>query len=251
MGTIFTLSMSTTIPMEQVAKAMDEEPTDFPGFGGRWFQLYFNSNNSINLDIIKQAERSGFTAIVFTIDSPGGAIGRVDGYAVPQDLYRPYGPMLNDIKMAVNWEDVAWLKSITHLKIILKGVLSTKVAKLAAQYGADAIIISNHGGRALDTATPTLKLLPAIVEILNGTNVPILIDGGIRRGTDVFKALALGANGVLIGRPILYGLAVNGGQGSQDVLQILKEELHDAMLKSGCDHISDIKSLGRSLLIPA
>ena len=146
---------------------------------------------------------------------------------------------------SLSWQDLEWLQSITKLPVIIKGILRGDDAKKAINYGAKAIIVSNHGGRQLDGAISTIDALSEVVETV-GDQTEILIDGGIRRGTDILKCLALGAKAVLVGRPILWGLAVNGHAGVNHVLELLREELDIAMALSGCAKIADID---RSLVV--
>jgi 4-hydroxymandelate oxidase len=138
-----------------------------------------------------------------------------------------------------SWEHLEWLRKITSLKIVLKGIIHPADARLAISHGADAIIVSNHGGRQLDTVPATINLLPRIAEAVEG-RIPLLMDGGIRRGTDVLKALALGANAVGIGRPVLWGLAVDGEAGARQVLEMLRSELERALMMCGCSSPLDV-----------
>lgn len=140
---------------------------------------------------------------------------------------------------APTWKDVDWLASETSLPVLLKGILDPDDAELAVTHGAAGIVVSNHGGRTLDTLPATIDALPAIAERV-ADRIPVLMDGGIRRGTDVFKALASGANAVLVGRPIVYGLAVAGTAGVGHILRILREELAIAMALTGCARLADI-----------
>lgn len=148
-----------------------------------------------------------------------------------------YISSLYDTSLA--WKDLAWFKSITKLPVLVKGILRGDDAERAIEYGADGIIVSNHGGRQLDTTIPTIRALPEVVDAVGG-RVEIFMDGGIRRGTDVLKAIALGARAVLIGRPMLWGLAVAGQSGVQTVLEMLRSEFDLAMALSGCPTIADI-----------
>ncbi len=142
-------------------------------------------------------------------------------------------------KKEISWHDIDWLKSITNLPLILKGIMHPKDAAIALENGVDGIIVSNHGGRQIDTVPATINVLPSIVEVVDG-QVPVLIDGGIRRGTDVLKALAFGAQAVCVGRPVVWGLAVGGQGGVQEVLNILRSELELTAKLCGCKSISDI-----------
>jgi 4-hydroxymandelate oxidase len=139
---------------------------------------------------------------------------------------------------APTWEDVTWLRSITRLPVLLKGITHPQDARLAIEHGAAGVIVSNHGGRTLDTLPATAQLLPAVVHAVAG-QVPVLVDGGIRRGTDVLKAMALGASAVLVGRPVLHGLANAGAMGVAHVLRLLRDELEVAMALAGCRDLQD------------
>ena len=143
------------------------------------------------------------------------------------------------IDPALNWNDIEWLRSITSLPLIVKEIIRPDDALRVLDYDVSAIIISNHGGRQLDTAPATIEVLPEIVDKVAG-RIEILVDGGVRRGTDVIKAIALGSNGVLIGRPVLWGLSVDGERGATDVLEILRSEIDLAMALCGCTKISDL-----------
>ena len=142
------------------------------------------------------------------------------------------------VAVAPTWDDIAWLKSQTKLPVVLKGILAVEDAVRVVELGLDGIIVSNHGGRTLDTLPATIEVLPEIAAAVAG-RVPLLLDGGIRRGTDVLKAVALGASAVLIGRPVIYGLAVNGALGVAHVLRLLRDELEIAMALTGCRTLAD------------
>jgi 4-hydroxymandelate oxidase len=151
-----------------------------------------------------------------------------------------------NFKSDLKFEDLDWLCGCTRLPIVVKGVCRSDDARRAGEHGAKAVVVSNHGGRQLDTAPATCEVLPAVAAAV-GDRCEVYVDGGIRRGSDVFKAIALGARAVLIGRPILWGLCVGGEQGATNVLEILRRELDEAMLLCGCTSLSDIN---RSLLAP-
>jgi isopentenyl diphosphate isomerase/L-lactate dehydrogenase-like FMN-dependent dehydrogenase len=158
-----------------------------------------------------------------------------------QKWIKEFGLTLNDnfCDESNTWEDLTWVKSQTSLPVIIKGITHPEDAKLAVQYGADAIFVSNHGGRQLDSMPATIDLLPDIVKAVDG-KVEVIVDGGFRTGIDVFKGLALGAKVVLIGRPVLYGLAYDGANGVKKVLEILKKELDNTMALTGCKTLKDI-----------
>jgi len=224
-----------------------------------WFQLYIQHDRDFTADLVRRAEVAGYSALVVTVDAPAHGLRNREqraGYKPPKlsehanlrGLHTTYiahaelGESLmfaGFLDVAPRWADIAWLRSITRLPIILKGIMSPEDALLAIQHGADGIIVSNHGGRVLDTVPSSIDALPAVVAAVAG-RVPVLMDGGIRRGTDVLKALALGASAVLVGRPYLYALAVAGPAGVAHVLHLLRCEFEIAMVLTGCRTLGDI-----------
>jgi isopentenyl diphosphate isomerase/L-lactate dehydrogenase-like FMN-dependent dehydrogenase len=149
---------------------------------------------------------------------------------------------------ALSWDDLHWIRDLApELPLVLKGILTGEDAALAVEAGVDGIVVSNHGGRQLDGVAATITVLPEVVEAVEG-RIPVLMDGGVRRGTDVVKALALGAAAVLVARPVAWGLAVNGEQGVVDVLELLRAELRNAMILSGCRSVADVSP---ALVAPA
>jgi 4-hydroxymandelate oxidase len=228
-GAGMVLSSYSTTPLEQVAA---ESPPLL------WFQLYVQAR-SYTEALIRRAVGAGATAIVVTIDTPiAGARNRQDraGFTFPPDL-----PHISDSRIVhpVSWEDLEWIQRVASVPVLLKGVLHPDDAELGVQAGAAGLIVSNHGGRNLDTALATIEALPPIVERVAG-RVPVIVDGGIRCGTDVLKALASGAAAVMIGRPYVHGLAVSGATGVEAVVGILRHELELAMALSGAPSISAI-----------
>jgi 4-hydroxymandelate oxidase len=237
--TIYTVSSFSTTKLEKIAAS-----TTHP----LWFQLYTPPDQAISADLLKRAEDSGYKAIVATVDVPVlGTRNREmrSAFHMPlgmvRENLRKYGKGLTrsahfsrvgvvatSLNASLTWDYVDWMLSLTKLPIILKGILSPEDARLAVQRGAQGVIVSNHGARNLDTMPSTLEALPGVVKAVDG-KIPVLFDGGIRRGTDIFKALALGAKAALIGRPYIYGLAVNGAAGVARVIEILLEELRVAM----------------------
>jgi 4-hydroxymandelate oxidase len=214
---------------------------------------------------VRRAEAAGYRALVLTVDLP--VLGRREAdernaFALPAHLrlanfsdegaLRPPnqgGSALTqlvhaEIDPTLTWQAIAWLRSITTLPIVLKGILTGEDAALAVEHGADAIVVSNHGGRQLDTSLAPIEALPEVVAAV-ASRCEVYVDGGIRRGTDVLKALALGARAVLVGRPILWGLAVNGAEGVSHVLALLRHELEVDMALAGCPTLA---SIGRSLV---
>jgi 4-hydroxymandelate oxidase len=156
-----------------------------------------------------------------------------------ENLREPGGLRQIEFSPEFSWGHIEWLRKVTSLKIVLKGIMHPADARLAVRYGVDAIIVSNHGGRQLDTVPATIELLPAIVDAIDG-RMPVLMDGGIRRGTDVVKALALGAAAVALGRPVLWGLAAGGEEGVKQVLEMLRSEVDLALTLCGFASLRDV-----------
>ncbi|KAL0305481.1 UNVERIFIED_CONTAM: (S)-2-hydroxy-acid oxidase GLO1 [Sesamum radiatum] len=250
-GTIMTLSSWATSSVEEVAST---------GPGTRFFQLYVYRDRNIVRQLVRRAEKAGFKAIALTVDTP--RLGRREAdiknrFTLPAHLtLRNFDGLdlgtvdrTNDsglatyvadqIDRSLNWKDVKWLQSITTLPILVKGVLTAEDASLAVQAGAAGIIVSNHGARQLDYVPATIMALEEVVRAAQG-RVPVFLDGGIRRGTDVFKALALGASGVFIGRPVIFALAAYGEAGVRKMLKMLHDELELTMALSGCRSIKEI-----------
>lgn len=253
--TLMTASTFSNRSLEEIARAAS---------GPLWLQLYLYRNLHISGKVVQRAEAAGYRAIVLTSDTP--VLGKRErdlrnNFHLPSHLKEGnFAEELADaeaeaqIQAQANsylplphnptWDTVDWLRTVTSLPIILKGLLTAEDALLALEHGAAGIIVSNHGGRQLDGAVASIEALPEIVEAVNG-RCEVYIDGGVRRGTDVLKALALGARAVLIGRPALWGLAVNGADGVHQILEILREELSTAMALSGRPTIA---SIDRSLV---
>lgn len=238
-GTIMTASTSSTRSLEEIAEAAT---------GPLWFQLYVYPTLETGERLVRRAEAAGYKAIVVTVDLPrlgnrerdkrSGFVISFEGNYVNEQVIEGRS------KIAFTWDKLAWLRSITSLPILLKGILTAEDALLAVEHGVDGLIVSNHGGRQLDGVLSGIESLPEVVEAVNGC-CEVYMDGGIRRGTDVLKALALGARAVLVGRPILWGLAVNGEAGVSHILEILRSELELAMVLSGRPTIA---SIDRSLV---
>ena len=256
--TLFILSSLSNTAMESVF-AQAASP--------RWFQLYIYKDRGITHELVKRAETAGAEAIVLTVDAPGLGTRERDArnnFRLPDGLgvenLAPLGkgdfPEVTGSALAayvqanfkddLGFDDLDWLCGCTRLPVVVKGVCRADDARRAAERGAKAIVVSNHGGRQLDTAPATCEVLPYVVDSV-GDRCEVYVDGGIRRGSDVLKAIALGARVVLVGRPILWGLCVGGEQGAIQVLEILRRELDEAMLLCGCTKLSDIK---RELLAP-
>lgn len=250
------LSTTSSYPLEEVMQVAKISNTVI------WFQLYVFKDREASRELVQRAEQSGCKALVLTADTP--VLGRRErdirnGFHLPPHIQAANYSTIKaesvaahegasglaqhffmNIDAALTWNDVEWLCSITSLPIVIKGVLHPDDARLAAESGARGIIVSNHGGRQLDTAVSPIRVVSRIAEHVEASNVEVLMDGGIRRGTDVLKALALGARMVCIGRPALWGLALQGQQGVENILSCLRQELSTAMSLSGCQNLSDI-----------
>lgn len=211
-----------------------------------WFQLYWQQDRAWNTQLVRRAEAAGYGAIVLTVDAgmkragfvlPAGVeAANLRGMAGAQQTAAVGGTILFGtplIETAPTWDDLAWLRGATKLPVIVKGLLAVDDARLAVEHGADGIVVSNHGGRVMDGLPPPLSVLPGIAEAVAGRAV-VLMDGGVRQGTDVAKALALGADAVLVGRPQLHGLAVAGMIGVAHVLHMLRAEYELAQAQLGC-----------------
>jgi 4-hydroxymandelate oxidase len=246
-GTVLCLSTLATATIEDVAEAS--------GDGARWFQLYWSTDRGVVRDLVERAAAGGFTALMLTVDLP--ELGRRErdlrtGFEIPEEIPVPIFLTLaeragaispTDINWAVDrsltWRDLEWLHSISSLPLLVKGILTAEDAALAVESGADGVVVSNHGGRQLDGVAAALDALPEVVEAV-GEQAVVLMDSGVRRGTDVVKALALGAQAVLAGRPPLWGLAVDGAEGVQRVLELLREEIALALALCGCPSPEDV-----------
>jgi 4-hydroxymandelate oxidase len=252
-GTVMILSTLSNTAVEEVAAAAT---------GPVWFQLYVYRDREATAGLVRRAEAAGCRALVLTVDAP--VLGRRErdvrnrfrlppGLSVANMLPVGYGDLpaaATDSGLAayvgslidpsLSWKDVAWLRSLTDLPILIKGIVRADDALRAAEAGAAGVVVSNHGGRQLDTAPATIEVLPEIVNALKGHPVEVFVDGGVRRGTDVLKALALGARAVLVGRPVLWGLAAGGEAGAASALRLLASELDLAMALAGTPTVADI-----------
>lgn len=249
--TWMTVSTQASVTLEDIARTATTT---------LWFQLYLQPRREDTLSLVRRAEQAGYRAIVLTIDAVVNGIRNVEqraGFRLP-DGVRPVNladlpqqethdashgsPVFRSmLRHAPTWKDVAWLCSQTALPVLVKGLLNPADVRPALDAGVAGIIVSNHGGRTLDTVPATIDALPAVVQATNGA-VPILLDGGIRRGTDVAKALALGARAVLVGRPVLHALAVGGMPGVAHLLTMLQTELEVAMAQLGCPRLDALDS---------
>ncbi|KZV29733.1 peroxisomal (S)-2-hydroxy-acid oxidase-like [Dorcoceras hygrometricum] len=250
-GTIMTLSSWATSSVEEVAST---------GPGIRFFQLYVYKDRNVVAQLVRRAERAGFKAIALTVDTP--RLGRREADIKNRFTLPPFLNLKNfegldlgkmdksddsglasyvagQIDRSLSWKDVKWLQTITSLPILVKGVLTAEDTRIAIQNGAAGIIVSNHGARQLDYVPSTIMALEEVVKAAQG-RVPVFLDGGVRRGTDVFKALALGASGIFIGRPVVFALASDGEAGVRKVLQMLRDEFELTMALSGCRSLNEI-----------
>ena len=245
-GVPMILSTMSTVPMEEVVAAATAPV---------WFQLYVYKDRGATEALVQRAEAAGCGALVFTVDAPllgNREQDRRNRFGLPAHITAPnvtglaadrVGPGTADSGLSeyfhdqldpnLTLADIGWLRSITSLPVVVKGVCRPDDAVSCAEAGASAVVVSNHGGRQLDTAPATLDVLEPVVQALRG-RAEVWLDGGVRRGTDVVKALALGAKAVLLGRPVLWGLAVGGEAGVKRVLDIIRDELDLALALSGC-----------------
>jgi 4-hydroxymandelate oxidase len=260
-GLLFVVSIFASRRLAEIAAAAE---------GPLWLQLYWLRERSALVDLIQQAEALGYRAIVVTADLP--RVGRRlrdlrNGFAVPPGIsavnvdpavmastrVRQAGVSAieqhsrEQLDPAAGWDDLEWLMGQTRLPVVLKGVLTAEDAQLAVGRGVAGVVVSNHGGRQLDGAPASLDALPEVADAVAG-ECPVLVDGGVRTGVDVLKALALGAKAVLVGRPVLWGLACAGAGGARDVLRLLATELEDAMVLSGRPRLADVDA---SLVSPS
>lgn len=238
-GATYVISSYATTPLEEIAAAAT---------GPTWMQIYLQPDRAFTKDVVQRAESAGCRAFCVTVDLPViGVRNRLDraSFALPPELNTPH--MMGDFSGSpVTWDDIEWLRSLTKLPIMLKGILDPEDADIAIRHGASGIIVSNHGARDLDTTPATIDALPFVAERVSN-RIPVLMDGGIRRGTDVLKALALGATAVLVGRPFCFGLSAAGAEGVTHVVNILRKEFEIAMALTGRTSIKDID---RSVIWP-
>jgi 4-hydroxymandelate oxidase len=263
-GALFVVSLFASRSLEDIAAAAG---------GPLWLQLYWLRRRDVLVPLLRRAEAAGYQAIVLTVDAP--RVGRRvrdlrHGFAVPPDVTavnidarvmagtdasRTGESAIarhsrEQFDPSATWQDLAWLRGQTSLPLVLKGLLTAEDARLAVEHGTAAVIVSNHGGRQLDGAVPSMVALPEVVEAVAG-RCPVLLDGGVRAGTDVVKALALGARAVLVGRPVLWGLATAGADGARALLDLLVTELDDAMALCGHPRVADLDRSAVTWLPPA
>ena len=252
MQTGMVVSTLSSYPLEEIAQAAATASQELGRCAPLWFQLYSQPDRSNTLSLVRRAEAAGYQAIMWTVDA---SIKR-SGYRLPDGVeatnlrgmeqLRHSGGLMDEhilfgtplAQHAPSWDDLRWLREQTQLPLIVKGILSVKAAHKAVELGADALVISNHGGRVLDGAVSPMEVIAEIRTALPHT--PLLLDSGVRQGTDVLKALALGANAVMLGRPQLHALAVAGMLGVAHMLYSLRAELELAMAQTGCSRLADI-----------
>lgn len=251
-GTVMILSTFSTVSLEEVAAA---------SAGARWFQLYVHRDRGLTRDLVQRAAAAGYRALVLTVDVP--MIGRRErdvrnGFALPPSMRvanfdLAHSDALHEAaggsglaqfveglrEPSFSWRDVEWLGTLSSLPILLKGILRGDDARRSLDHGVRGVIVSNHGGRQLDGAIPGIEALPEVVAAVDG-QVEVYVDGGVRRGTDVIKALALGARAVLIGRPVVWGLSWAGAEGIERVFALLRQELETAMGLCGAPTVADL-----------
>jgi len=240
-GIPYVVSSATTTALPDIARVAD---------GIRWFQLYLLGDQERTRDLVAEAAAAGCRALVLTVDTPvAGARNREQRARVhlPKGISAPYFHHVMDTGrlrtqfQRPTWDDVDWLRSVTRLPLLLKGILTGQDAALAVEHGAAGIVVSNHGARNLDTVPASIDALPEVAAAVNG-RLPILLDGGVRRGTDIIKALALGASAVMIGRPYLFALAVGGANGVTTAVRILRDELDAALALVGRASVAAVDS---------
>jgi len=252
-GTLFTASTFASRTFEEIAAAAG---------GSWWFQVYWLRQRDVLRRMLRRAAGAGCQALMLTVDTPH--VGRRlrdirNRFTLPPGVHavnvessvmteaHEHDPgscwlhqqVTHEIDPAITWADLAWLRAQTPLPLMLKGIVTAEDTVLAIEHGIDAIVVSNHGGRQLDGAIASMDALPEVVTAAAG-RVPVLVDGGVRSGTDVFRALALGAHAVLVGRPVIWGLAHGGAAGVSAVLKLLRDELSEVMTLAGRSRLTDI-----------
>lgn len=257
-GALYVAAMLSSQSIEDIAAAAT---------GPLWLQLYWLRDRAVLADVVSRAKAAGYGALMLTVDAP--QLGRRlremrRGFALDPEIRAVnLDPALMSsthtreagrsavathfaatFEQSLTWADLAWLRELTDLPVLLKGVLTAQDARLAVEHGASGVVVSNHGGRQLDGAVPSLQALPSIVDAVAG-EVPVLFDGGVRTGRDALVALAQGAAAVLLGRPVLWALAAGGADGVRDLIALLTEELAHTMALAGRPRVAD---LGRDVL---
>lgn len=236
-GHLLVTSTVSTLPFPEIANEMKDKP---------WFQLYTSSNIETTKHLLELAQLGEAEVIVLTVDVP--VVGNREKHArILSGNMREHNVLGNfknieaDFNPSLDWSFISWLKKNCDMKIVIKGIMTKEDATLCLEHEVDGIIVSNHGGRQLESDLSTIEILGEIVQTIRG-EIPVLIDGGIRRGTDIFKALAIGATAVCIGRAYIYGLAAEGQQGVEGVLEILQTELERNMKIAGVTNLNDLTS---------
>jgi isopentenyl diphosphate isomerase/L-lactate dehydrogenase-like FMN-dependent dehydrogenase len=268
-------SLGVPLVLSTVSSKSIEQVADVMGVTPRWFQLYWSSDSELAESFVRRAERAGYSAIVVTVDAhvlgwrerdlANAYSPFVDGHGAANYLTDPVflrrlgsdpaadreaaGRLLAEVfgNAALDWASIGWLRERTRLPIVIKGILAADDAARAVDVGASAVVVSNHGGRQVDGAIGTLDALPEVADRIAG-RIPVLLDGGIRRGADAFKAIALGAAAVLLGRPYAWGLAIGGEAGVREVLLNFLSDLDLTFALSGCSSTAEV---GRPLVRPA
>jgi 4-hydroxymandelate oxidase len=261
-GTVMITSTLATTPLEEVAAAASHP---------LWFQLYVYSDRDVTRRLVARARDAGYKALVLTVDTP--VLGSREreartGFRMPTGLsirnlegaghdgmpgedgesgLARYAHRLLDPDLS--WEDVAWLREISGMPVVVKGVVHPDDARCAVEAGAAAIVVSNHGGRQMDGAAATIEALPGVMDAVRGEAIEVYLDGGVRRGVDVLRALALGAHAVLLGRPVLWGLALEGSEGVRRVLEILTGEFDRALALAGICSPEELREDGGRLIL--
>jgi 4-hydroxymandelate oxidase len=250
-GTILGLSTASSYSIEEVAEVATKP---------LWFQLYFFQDRELTEILVRRAEQAGYTAMMLTVDNLAGTSREREyryAYILEQErtlknfqgIELPNLPtretFTESFESALNWSDLEWLRSLTSMPLIIKGIQTAEDARLCAEYGAEALVVSNHGGHALQGTEGTIDMLPQVADAV-GDRMEVYLDGGVRKGSDVLKALSLGARAVFIGRPIFWGLSVGGEDGVTKVLEILRAELSVAM---GLCGVTDVKKVDRTLAL--
>lgn len=261
-GEVGTAKAAKSCGIPMIASSMSNFALEDIAMGSKneslWLQVYIFKNRGLTQELIQRAEKANYKAILITVGAP--ITGKRDRdvrnqFVLPSNLTTGnfkstvnrevlYNFTAHELDSSATWEDVAWVQSMTKLPVILKGILNPLDADRACQLHVSGIVVSNHGGRQLDTAQATITALPDIVKVVAARTL-VLLDGGIQRGTDIFKAIALGADALLIGRSVLWALALNGEKGVESMLTLLREEFEAVMKLTGCCTIQEIRNLGR------
>ncbi|MBD2753873.1 alpha-hydroxy acid oxidase [Spirosoma validum] len=230
---VYVVSSFTTTPLSEIAEVATQP---------LWFQLYVRDDRELTKELVQEAEAHGCRALCITVDTVVTGIRNREqraNFTLPNNVLTPHMPGALREQKPLTWKDIEWLQSFARTPVLLKGILNPADAEKAVQSGVSGIIVSNHGGRNLDTVPATIEALPRIAEAID-RRIPVLMDGGIRRGTDVVKAISLGASAVLVGKPVCFGLACAGAEGVTKVLEILRTELELAMALTGKANLASL-----------